>query len=102
MESRNYSSSKRERVKVSDEEIEKEEEKEVEEAPQSETVQLVLLRNLRLKYTGPISGKLYDFPRGGAILDIDKEDADIMLEKHGGTCCEGSGSTQPQPYFAKL
>ena len=94
MESRDTYTSKRERVKVSDKK------KETKKAP--ETVRLILQRNLRLKYTGKKTGKLYVFAGAGSIIDVDKEDADIMLEKHGGTCCEGSGSTKPQPYFVKV
>lgn len=94
MESRDTYTSKRERVKVSDKK------KETKKAP--ETVRLILQRDLRLKYTGPKSGKLYVFAGAGSIIDVDKEDAGIMLEKHGGTCCEGSGSTKPQPYFVKV
>ena len=97
MESRNSYASKRERVKVSDKKKE-----EPKKSKQPETVRLVLQRNLRLKYTGPISGKSYVFAGAGAIIDVDIEDAGIMLEKHGGTCCEGSGSTKPQPYFVKV
>ena len=94
MESRNTYASKSERVKVSDKK------KETKKAP--ETVRLVLQRNLRLKYTGQKSGKLYVFDGAGSIIDVDKEDVEIMLKKHGGTCCEGSGSTKPQPYFVKV
>ena len=99
MESRDTYASKRERVKVSDKPTKK---KEPKKSKQSETVRLILQRDLRLKYTGPKSGKLYIFAGAGSIIDVDKEDAGIMLEKHGGTCCEGSGSTKPQPYFVKV
>jgi len=99
MESRSSYGSSSERVKVSEEKVE---EKEVVKKQSSETVQLVLQRNLKLKYKGPVTGKDYFFSGAGAIVDVDKEDADIMLEKRGGTCCEGSGSTAPQPYFIKL
>jgi len=109
MESRSFDGSKRERVKVSEPEPEIELFDEAEEKPEekitaksSETVQLVLLRNLKLNYTGPVTGKLYVFPGAGAVLDIDAEDAEIMLQKRGGVCCEGAGSQAPQPYFAKL
>ena len=64
-----------------------------------ETVQLVLLRNLKLKYTGPVTEKLYVFDGGGSVLPIDVEDAEIMLAKRGGQCCPGGSG--PQPYFAK-
>ena len=93
MEKRSNYTSKRERVKVLDKVV-----KEALEQP--ETVRLVLFRDLKLNYTGPVTGKLYVFNGAGAELPIDKEDADIMLKKHGGTCCEGSGSNKPHPYFA--
>ena len=96
MESRDTYGSESERVKVSDKPIKKKTKK------SPETVRLILQRDLRLKYTGPKSGKLYIFAGAGSIIDVDKEDAGIMLEKHGGTCCEGSGSTKPQPYFVKV
>ena len=97
MESRDNYGSTSKRVEVSEEVKPKKKFKK-----QSETVQLVLLRNLRLKYIGKKSGKLYVFPGGGSIVDVDVRDVDIMLEKNGGTCCEGSGSNKPQPYFAKV
>ena len=92
MEKRSDYKSKRERVKVLDKVV-----KEALEQP--ETVRLVLLRDLKLNYTGHVTGKLYVFNGAGAELPIDKEDADIMLKKHGGICCEGSGSNKPHPYF---
>jgi|32_taG_2_1085360.scaffolds.fasta_scaffold142281_2 hypothetical protein len=100
MESRSFDGSSSERVKVSEEKVE--EKPKVVKKQSSETVQLVLQRNLKLKYKGPVSGKEYFFSGAGAIVDVDEEDADIMLQKRGGTCCEGSGSTAPQPYFVKL
>ncbi len=88
-----------ERVKVSDEEIEEEvvEEKEFSEP---ETVRLVLLKQLNLKYVGNVTGKTYTFSGAGAEVDVDKKDAEIMLSKKGGKCCEGS--VGPQPYFAEV
>lgn len=72
-----------------------------EEPPkESETVRLMLMKELRLKYTGPVSGKLYDFSGAGSVLEVDKADVEIMLAKIGGNCCPGSGIGQPQPYFA--
>ncbi len=78
-----------ERVKVSDEVRPK----------ASETVRIVLLRDLKLNYTGPITGKKYFFNGGGSVLPIDVEDVEIMLAKRGGKCCPGGSG--PQPYFAK-
>jgi hypothetical protein len=55
---------------------------------------------MKVNYTGKVTGKVYRFSGAGSILPVDIKDKDKMLEKHGGTCCEGSGSNQPQPYFA--
>jgi hypothetical protein len=101
MESRDDNDRKRERVKVSDEKVEEEKPK-IKKSSKPETVRLVLQRNLRLKITGPISGKDYFFAGAGAIVDVNKEDADIMIEKHGGLCCEGSGTGKPPSYFGKV
>lgn len=98
-----------ERVKVEDdldeefddEEVDFEELLDVEELPkQPETVRLVLLKDMKLNYTGPVTGKLYMFDKAGAEIDVDKEDANEMLAKKGGSCCPGSGIGLPQPYFA--
>ena len=35
----------------------------------------------------------------GAVVNVNEEDAEIMLAKRGGQCCPGS--VGPQPYFAK-
>jgi hypothetical protein len=91
MAKRSYNVNKSERVDVSEEKVEKK------EAP--ETVRLVLLRDLTLNYTGPVTGKLYVFAGAGAVVDVDAKDAGIMLAKRGGQCCPGGSG--PQPYFAK-
>ena len=91
MAKRSYNVDTSERVKVSEEKIKP-------KAP--ETVRLVLLRNLKLNYTGPATEKLYVFAGGGAELDVDRSDAEIMLAKLGGQCCPGGSG--PQPYFAKV
>ena len=106
MAKRSYNVDKSERVKVSDEAVSPSPSEAFptsspsEEAPKApETVRLTLLRNLKLNYTGPITGKLYVFSGGGSVLDIDVEDAQIMLAKHGGDCCPGGSG--PTPYFSK-
>ncbi len=86
-----------ERVKVSDEETSPSPSREAPKAP--ETVRIVLLRDLKLNYTGPVTEKLYVFSGGGSVLDVDVKDAEIMLAKRGGKCCPGGSG--PQPYFAK-
>ena len=96
MAKRSYNVDKSERVKVEDEELEEEVVEEV-QPEQSETVQLVLVRDMKLNYTGPVTEKLYVFNGAGSVLDVDKEDADIMLAKRGGNCCPGGSG--PAPYF---
>ena len=97
MAKRSYNVDKSRRVDISDKEVSPSPSEEAPKAP--ETVRLVLLRNLKLNYTGPITGKLYVFDGGGTVLPVDAEDAHIMLAKHGGDCCpKGSG---PTPYFSK-
>jgi hypothetical protein len=92
-----------ERVKVSDEEVVEEEILEEKEASPSEpeTVRLVLLKQLNLKYVGAVTGKTYTFSGAGAEADVDKEDAKIMMEKRGGRCC-GGGIGISTPYFAEV
>lgn len=89
-----------ERVKVEEEEMGFYDEIDEEPSEASETVRLVLLKDIKLNYTGPFSGKLYTFSKAGAEVDVDADDAEIMLAKRGGMCCEGSGIGVPQPYFA--
>lgn len=77
-------------VKVDEEIVE-------EEAPQT-TVHLRLLKNLTLNYKGPVTGELYVFPGIGSIVEVDQDDATIMMQKKGNKrCCPGS--VGPQPYF---
>lgn len=101
MEKRSNYERKSKRVKVSSEPNPVEEAEALleleEKAP--ETVRLVLLKQLKLNYTGSVSGKKYTFSGSGAELPINAEDVEIMMKKYGGKCCEGSG-VGPQPYFA--
>lgn len=89
MAKRKYNVDSSERVKVA----------EAEEVQVPETVRIVLLRDLKLNYTGPVTGKLYAFSGGGSVLPINVEDAEIMLAKRGGKCCPGGSGSQP--YFIK-
>lgn len=61
------------------------------------TVPLVLLRNVRLFYTGPVSGKVYPFGGAGSVVEVDEEDVPAMLAiRKGHSCC---GGVPPQPMF---
>jgi len=69
------------------------------ESPQEQpTVRLRLLKQLILNYTGPVTGNKYVFSGIGSIVEVDADDATIMLEKKGNkACCPNS--VGPQPYF---
>lgn len=72
----------------------------VEEEPQApETTRLILLRDLKLNYTGPVTQNLYVFNGAGSVVEVDVQDAQIMLAKMSGKCCPGGSG--PQPYFAE-
>lgn len=66
--------------------------------PEPETVKLVLLKDITLKYVGPVTGQEYIFGGAGSIVNVDKRDVDIMLQEKGGKgCCPAS--VGPTPYF---
>ena len=100
MASRKHNIDKSERLDDEDTEEMIVEEKEI-KPRQIETVKIISQRNMKINYTGKVSGKLYVFDGAGAVVNVNVEDADIMLAKRGGQCCEGS-SSGPAPYFAKL
>lgn len=60
-----------------------------------QSVRIISLQDVNLKITGPISGKVYWFPKAGAVQDVDKDDAVEFLKRRSNPCC---GST-PHPYF---
>lgn len=63
------------------------------------TVRLILQKNLNpLKINGPVTGILYVFSGAGSVLEVDDQDAKIMLERGRTTsCCAGTPSS---PYFS--
>ncbi|MHA2085430.1 MAG: hypothetical protein ACXADW_21810 [Candidatus Hodarchaeales archaeon] len=91
MEKRSSSKRDSKRVKVSDEKLS------VNKAP--ETVRLILLKDLKLNVIGKVTGKRYHFSGGGSQLDVDKQDAEIMLKKRSGVCGNCPSSVGPTPYF---
>ena len=79
------------------------EEPEIEFALETEELEFVniqLLKHLKLNYYGKVTGNLYMFDGGGAIVSVDKRDADIMLEKMGANCTSCPSSIGRTPYFA--
>lgn len=66
---------------------------ELEVTEESPTVRLVLLRDVKLKMVGPITGKEYNFSGAGSELDVDEVDAVEMLRKTHKSCCTGLKSS---------
>lgn len=95
MEKRSVSERDSKRVEVSDTKVEKEEPK----VQASETVRLVLLRDLKVNTIGKSTGKLYRFYGAGYTLDVDINDAEEMLKKRSGACGGCPSSIGPTPYF---
>jgi len=69
------------------------------EAESPKTVRLILQKNLNpMRILGPVTGILYVFLGAGSILEVDDQDARIMLEKGRiPSCCAGNISS---PYFS--
>ena len=59
-------------------------------------IPLRLLKDVKLNYTGKVTGRLYKFSGAGSIVYVDKRDADIMISKGSNRSCCGSSAT---PYF---
>ena len=93
------SSYPRERELDEEQEIIEEEEPVV--APK--TKRLRLMKDVRLKYVGRVTGNVYLFSGAGQELDIDERDADEMLAKRSNRgCCPGSGIGVQTPYFEEV
>ena len=61
------------------------------------TVRLRLLRDVRLKIDGKVTGNHYYFHGGGSELDVDEKDAEVMLNRPiQKSCCDGYNGS---PYF---
>lgn len=60
-----------------------------------ESVKVQCLFPAHVKYEGAVSGKLYDFPGPGSVLEVDSRDVPAMLAYRIGTtsCCGGSDPT---------
>ena len=76
------------------------EEEIIEEIKAPELVPLMLMKDLRVKIRGSITGKLYIFGGGGSIVNVDKEDVEKMLTKMSGKCGNCPGSVGSTPYFS--
>lgn len=57
-----------------------------------ESVKVQLLFPAHVIYAGAVSGKRYDFPEPGSVLEVDSRDVPAMLAYRIGTtgCCGGS------------
>ena len=66
-------------------------------APKRQTVKLQLMKEVKKNVTGRVTGKKYVFNGAGSIVDVDKEDADILINIRRSGCCPGSVGSSP--YF---
>lgn len=76
----------------SDSELEEEPLQEEEEEEESSTKSLRLLRNVKLKIEGPVSGKLYIFNGAGSVVAVNSEDVDQLMKRNENrpkSCCGG-------------
>ena len=56
----------------------------------SNTISIMSLVDATVKITGTVTGQLYVFGKSGAIVSVDKKDADeILNKKRGNSCCGG-------------
>jgi hypothetical protein len=70
-------------------------EEENEELPK--TIRIMLMIDMLLTCQGAVTGKTYQFNRGGSVVEVDRRDVENMLTKgRNTTSCCGSISS---PYF---
>lgn len=56
------------------------------------TVSITSLMDARVLITGTVTGKLYVFSKAGTVVEVDKLDADeILNKKRGRVCCGKAG-----------
>lgn len=95
------SSYERESERVEEDvEIFEEEVKDEDVKQSSSTIKVQSLRDKIINYTGKATGELYRFEGAGAVVDMDEEDAEILLAKMSEKCCPGGSG--PHPLFARL
>lgn len=63
------------------------------------TVHLTLLRDIVLKVKGPVTGDEYVFNGAGSSVEVDNEDADILIQKRRKHCSDCPGIRRGQPLF---
>lgn len=68
----------------------------VEEISSEVTIKLIKVQSLidgRILYDGQVTGKHYEWAKGGAIVDVDEQDVPELLAKRlgGQTCCGSKG-----------
>lgn len=69
----------------------------IEKTEEDNTVAVMLLRAKVVKVTGKFTGREYVFDGAGSVInDVDRTDAEEMINKHLPPSCCGS---YPTPYF---
>jgi hypothetical protein len=72
-------------------ELEKEEEVPYNKPTQETFVAIRSRVDARVKVTGAVTGKAYEFPSAGSVVNVDTRDKDeILNKKRGRACCGGT------------
>lgn len=61
-------------------------------------IEIVAIRSridARFLVTGAVTGKQYEWPRSGAVVDVDAKDAEEILNKKRGRGCCGNENADP-------
>lgn len=64
-----------------------------------ETVKVVLLQPVRMKYTGTVTGQKYLWNGAGSVIEVDVKDLEELLKKKTRPCLTCSGLLVGTPYF---
>ena len=64
-----------------------------------ETVKIILLQPVNMKYTGTVTGQRYIWNGAGSVIEVDVEDVEELLKKKTRPCLTCSGSNVETPYF---
>lgn len=64
-----------------------------------ETVRVILLQPVNMKYTGTVTGQRYQWHGAGSVIEVDLEDVEELLKKKTRPCLTCSGSNVETPYF---
>ena len=64
-----------------------------------ETVKVMLLQPVRMKYTGTATGQRYFWSGAGSVIEVDAADIEELLKKKTRPCLTCTGLPMETPYF---